>query len=73
MSVKIEQNRNLAATAKKIIFTHVLSIDLRWPATVTSNTNYSRQIQNPDIKYKLCTYQCNAGGGGGEAGHRVEI
>ena len=32
---------------------------VRWPTTVTSNTNYSHQIQNPDIKYKLLTSKSN--------------
>ena len=34
-------------------------IILRWPTTVTSNTNYSHQIQNPDNKYKLLTSKTN--------------
>ena len=32
---------------------------LRWPTTVTSNTNYSHEIQNPDNKYKLLTSNTN--------------
>ena len=32
---------------------------LRWPTTVTSNTNYSHQIQITHIKYKLLTSNTN--------------
>ena len=32
---------------------------LRWLTTVTSNTNYSHEIQNPDNKYKLLTSNTN--------------
>ena len=39
---------------------------LRWPTTVTSNTNYSHQIQNPDIKYKLLTSNTNCS-------HQIQI
>ena len=30
---------------------------LRWPTTVTSNTTYSHEIQNPDNKYKNYSHQ----------------
>ena len=39
---------------------------LRWPTTVTSNTNYSHQIQNPDNKYKLLTSKTNCS-------HQIQI
>ena len=35
---------------------------LRWPTTVTSNTNYSHQIQITHIKYKILTSKTRLNG-----------
>ena len=47
-------------------FHKVPYVILRWPTTVTSNTNYSNQIQNPDNKYKLLTSKTNCS-------HQIQI